>query len=59
MSRKYRARCNICSWKSQKKHGGPVFAGWDGLRHVKEKHADAEGIVVVIEKVENGGDEQK
>lgn len=44
------SRCLLCSWAS-KVHKGPVFAGGYALKHVKEKHPNAEGIVAVITKI--------
>lgn len=47
--KRYRSLCVLCSWAS-KPNTGPVFAGWDGLRHAKSQHPEAEGLVAVIEE---------
>lgn len=48
--RNFRARCLLCPWASE---GGtsPVFEGYEGLRHVRRAHPDAEGFVVAVEKL--------
>ncbi len=44
--------CLVCPWASDKMNLGPVFALWDGVRHVNKEHPDAEGFVVAAEEVE-------
>jgi len=49
LANRYRARCLLCAWVAEW-NKGPVFAGWDGIKHVHEEHPQAEGFVVIIEK---------
>lgn len=49
MKRRFRGRCLVCPWISEL-HAGPVFAGRSILRHVRENHPSANGLVGFIEK---------
>lgn len=51
MSRRFRAQCLICPWISDKLNLGPVFALWDGMKHVNKEHPDSEGFVVAAEAI--------
>jgi hypothetical protein len=48
--RRFRSRCLVCKWIS-KLNRGPVFAGWDGMKHVNQVHPASEGFVTIIEEV--------
>jgi hypothetical protein len=48
--RRFRSKCLLCTWMSAL-NIGPVFAGWNAHKHVKDFHPDANGLVAVIEEV--------